>query len=135
MDYLFPETANFFHKVSQQHWYDGRSPQKLENTPFVAFFIDERPARTQASNCGQNLFFVLTPKPYRTDYLSRLKICSIFNGGTLRSKFTNKIAALFLALILVSFSSLLSAQPAAPAPKAKAPAHASASSVKIPIPD
>ncbi|HEY2391040.1 MAG TPA: pitrilysin family protein [Candidatus Angelobacter sp.] len=48
----------------------------------------------------------------------------------------NKIAGLFLALMIASFSSLsLSAQPAAPAPKAKAPAHTAASSVKIPIPD
>jgi zinc protease len=47
----------------------------------------------------------------------------------------NKIAGLFLALMIASFSSLcLIAQPAS-APKAKAPEHAAASSVKIPIPD
>jgi zinc protease len=48
----------------------------------------------------------------------------------------NKIAGLFLALMIASFSSLcVSAQPATPAPKAKASAHAAASSVEIPIPD
>jgi zinc protease len=53
----------------------------------------------------------------------------------LTSKFMNKIAGLFLALMAVSISSLcLSAQPA-PASKAKEPAHAAASNVKIPIPD
>jgi zinc protease len=47
----------------------------------------------------------------------------------------NKIAGLFLALMVASLSSIcLSAQPA-PAPKAKEPAHAAASGVKIPIPD
>jgi zinc protease len=47
----------------------------------------------------------------------------------------NKIAGLFLALMVVSFSSLRLSAQQEPAAQPKAPAHAAASGVNIPIPD
>jgi zinc protease len=47
----------------------------------------------------------------------------------------NKIAGLFLALMVVSFSSLSLSAQQEPAAQPKAPAHAAANSVNIPIPD
>src|SRR5579871_2526996 len=121
--------------MRQLRWYDERSPQNLK-TPFVAFFIDDCLARTQANSCGTTPLFV-QPKSESCRPLVRYRpIFSILNyGGTLRSKLMHKAAALFLALTVVSFTSLSLYAQQEPAAKPKAPAHSASSSVNIPIPD